>query len=120
MKFNYNHPTYRAARALAFARSNGLCQFCGLTQAEDSHHWARGAYKKPENTTADDLIALCRMCHKLVGVMRFQIRKNHLKKYGHDMGWARRIVLDAMVAAMKEIRDADAESAKSAKSEGTG
>lgn len=113
MKFDYNHPTYRAARALAFARSDGHCQFCGLVPAEDAHHWARGAYKKPQNTTAEDLTALCRMCHKLVGVMRFQIRKNHLKKYGSDMSWARQILVDAVVAAMKEIRDADAESAKS-------
>ena len=113
MKFDYNHPTYRAARALAFARSDGRCQFCGLALAEDAHHWAKGRYKLPQNTAADDLIALCRMCHKLAGVMRFQIRRNHLKKYGSDMSWARRILADAVVDAMKDIRDADAESAKS-------
>ena len=35
------HATHRAARELAFARSNGICQFCGQYKPEstDSYRW---------------------------------------------------------------------------------
>ena len=36
-------PGYRLARAAAFRRSGGtggICQLCGLSPAEEAHHWA--------------------------------------------------------------------------------
>ena len=39
MTFNYGDPGYRKARAEALERSGGLCQFCGVSKAEHTHHW---------------------------------------------------------------------------------
>ena len=73
MKFNYQHPVFRKARDDTFRRSEGWCQFCGLTRATQAHHWRGykgGDYKPEEETTADELIGLCDLCHKLVTTIR--------------------------------------------------
>ena len=68
----YHHPQYLRARADAFARSDGMCQFCGQRTARHAHHWAMN-YPAPEALTGDDLTALCRDCHLLATtVRRFQ------------------------------------------------
>jgi hypothetical protein len=55
---------YKVARAEALARSNGICQFCGLAKATQSHHWARD-YPAGSECQSKDLTALCEICHKL-------------------------------------------------------
>ena len=87
MIYDYNHPAYREARRLAMSRSDGWCQFCGLTKAEEAHHWRgykAGHYKTEAETTSDDLIALCRGCHKIATTIREgykRARTNKLIEY---------------------------------------
>ena len=63
--YNYKHPTYIAARAESFSRSGGICQSCGRRAATEAHHWAL-TYPPAEDTTANDLTALCKSCHWLI------------------------------------------------------
>ncbi len=60
------------ARRLAIARSNGKCQFCGMREAKDAHHWAfpKSNYPSGEKVQGHDLTALCKPCHELVGLIR--------------------------------------------------
>ncbi len=53
---------YRRARKEAFARSNKICQHCGLRPATQAHHWAL-RYPADHEITANDLTALCDRCH---------------------------------------------------------
>ena len=72
-KFDYENPVYLRARSLAFDRSSGWCQFCGIRKAEEAHHWRgyrSGRYKAEEATTADELIALCGFCHGIATAIR--------------------------------------------------
>lgn len=69
MKESTYGPNYEAARAEAFARSGGRCQFCGLRPAEEAHHWA-WRYPKPGELTANDLTALCGGCHVMATALR--------------------------------------------------
>ena len=69
MTFNYGDPGYRKARAEALERSGGLCQFCGVSKAEHTHHWKHEYDSAPE-TTPDHLTALCRECHQLAHWVR--------------------------------------------------
>lgn len=64
-----NGPGYWAARRIAFDRSDGICQFCGLYPAEEAHHWAF-RYPADSDITADDLTALCRSCHWIATLRR--------------------------------------------------
>ena len=63
--YNYKDPTYIAARAESFARSGVVCQSCGRRAAVEAHHWAL-TYPPAEDTTANDLTALCKPCHWLI------------------------------------------------------
>ena len=67
--FDYWHPVYRAARKGAIARSSGMCQLCGLSNATETHHWAV-RYPVEEDTTSDDLTALCDGCHDVATSIR--------------------------------------------------
>lgn len=61
---------YPEARKIALARSNGRCQFCGLQQAVETHHWAYYNYPSGNNVQGHDLTALCKPCHELATVVR--------------------------------------------------
>ena len=65
----HKHPAYRVARARALARSGNLCQLCGRRAATEAHHWAI-EYPREEDTTPDDLIALCSYCHEVATLLR--------------------------------------------------
>lgn len=67
--FDYFHPVFRLARAWAFARSRGRCQGCGYRPAEHAHHWSL-VYPPPWATTPDHLTALCRLCHRVMTLLR--------------------------------------------------
>ncbi|MYC36242.1 MAG: hypothetical protein F4X66_04940 [Chloroflexi bacterium] len=69
-KYDYFHTQHRAARAQAFARSDGVCQFCGMRDANEGHHWEFWSYKPEKDTTADDLTALCVVCHEIATNLR--------------------------------------------------
>ena len=56
-------PGYRRARKEAFARSRGICQYCGRRRATEAHHWSL-RYPTDDEITANDLTALCRRCHQ--------------------------------------------------------
>lgn len=79
MDFDYSHPVYLAARAEAFLRSGGVCQFCGQEPAAEAHHW-HIAYKKAADTTGGDLTALCVGCHDLVTMLRLYLVQRAGKK----------------------------------------
>ena len=51
-------------------RSGGVCQFCGMQPAAEGHHWEFWAYKPEAETTGDDLIALCDVCHEIATTIR--------------------------------------------------
>ena len=55
-------PGVSAGGAAAFKRSKGLCQHCGLRPAVEAHHYAL-KYPDDSTVTADDLTALCLLCH---------------------------------------------------------
>ena len=60
---------YRRARSGAFQRSNGRCQFCGRRPAVQGHHWAN-EYPADEIVGADDITALCNICHTIATRLR--------------------------------------------------
>lgn len=60
---------YRRARAGAFKRSGGRCQFCGHKDATDGHHWAEN-YPDGDEVTSFDITALCRTCHQFATEQR--------------------------------------------------
>jgi len=66
---------YPKAREIALARSNGRCQFCGLQQAVEAHHWAYYNYPSGNNVQGGDLTALCKPCHELATVIRDWVAK---------------------------------------------
>lgn len=66
-------PAFKVARMKAFARSGGRCQCCGVRDAIQAHHYAIGEYplgRAPRDgemgreVQADDLTALCEVCHR--------------------------------------------------------
>ena len=62
---------YPKAKRLAFARSSGKCQFCGLQKAREAHHWAQpNKYPSGEKVQGHDLTALCKSCHELASMVR--------------------------------------------------
>lgn len=63
---------YRSAREEAFARSEGVCQGCGLVDCDEAHHWAT-KYHPDCVTHPNDLTALCKDCHALVTQYRRQL-----------------------------------------------
>ena len=65
---------FKLARAQAFDRSGGTCQLCGTAQATDAHHWALDDYPSGEDVTADDLVALCTLCHEVATTLRRTLR----------------------------------------------
>ncbi len=60
---------YEIARIQAILRSHGRCQFCGSRMRDETHHWAR-EYPPEEDTTGNDLIALCKPCHDIATELR--------------------------------------------------
>ena len=89
--FDYNHPRYRDARIVAIKRSEGWCQFCGLRRASEAHHWRgylAGEYKPAEETTADELMALCSSCHDIATAIRKGYHTGYKEGYsvGHEEG----------------------------------
>ena len=89
--------SYLAARIEAFKRSrrgaSSICQACGWALAIEAHHWAgtpltEDRYPQRGETTGDDLIVVCDLCHTLLtcirrmrryGTSRFEI-KSELQK----------------------------------------
>ncbi|MDE0311913.1 MAG: hypothetical protein OXI52_06580 [Caldilineaceae bacterium] len=76
---------YPKARRLAFARSSGRCQFCGLREAEEGHHWAFHNYPSENDVQGHDLTALCKTCHELATTMR-----DWMARKGADIDFLRR------------------------------
>ena len=74
MAFDYQNPSYLSARSEAMGRSGGICQFCGTRPASETHHWRFGRYLAEEETTADELTALCRVCHQIATALRRHTR----------------------------------------------
>ena len=77
-------PGFIRSRAKALLRSGGICQFCGQRAATDAHHWAE-RYPEDSEITANDLTALCAVCHSIATSFRrftraggnvFQFRAN--------------------------------------------
>ena len=69
-QYNYKHPRHLKARADAFKRSDGQCQFCGKAAAVEGHHWAWPKYPMEDVITGDDMIALCNVCHEVATTLR--------------------------------------------------
>ncbi|MCY3994228.1 MAG: hypothetical protein OXF50_23590 [Caldilineaceae bacterium] len=76
---------YPKAKGLAFARSSGKCQFCGLREADEAHHWAYYNYPSGADVQGHDLTALCKTCHELATTMR-----NWMAQDGADIDFLRR------------------------------
>ena len=68
-------PGYRAARAKAFERAKGECQYCGDAKAVEAHHRGFHQYPSDDEVNANDLIALCNLCHGVATNMRRQLRR---------------------------------------------
>lgn len=61
---------FTKAKRFAIARSDGKCQFCGLREASDGHHWAWPDYPSGEEVQGHDITALCKTCHELATMLR--------------------------------------------------
>ena len=70
---------YWKARKLAIARSGRKCQFCGMREAKEGHHWAypKSNYPSGDKVQAHDLTALCKPCHDLATVIRDWVGKKN-------------------------------------------
>ena len=65
---NYT-PNFLKAKAKEFKRTGGICRFCGQRAAMEAHHWA-DKYPRINTETADDLSAMCRICHGMMTELR--------------------------------------------------
>ncbi|MDE2703437.1 MAG: hypothetical protein OXI35_00090 [Gemmatimonadota bacterium] len=78
MLYDYDHPQHKKAAKEARNRSEGWCQFCGMEEAEEAHHW-RGCsindYKPAEETTHEELTSLCRGCHQIATKIKQRYQK---------------------------------------------
>ena len=68
--FRYFHPVYQAAREKVLAQANGCCPFCFRKVPLEAHH-RTAPYPPAHETTADDLMAICRDCHDLAHLFSF-------------------------------------------------
>lgn len=89
MASDHQHPNYKKAKALAFERSKGVCQFCGLKKAEEAHHWhgyqdltgyKNICYKPVEKIKGEDLTALCKDCHRIASAIKARHKKIVIEK----------------------------------------
>ena len=60
--FDYEHPIYLAAREECLEQARGRCPTCLREVPLEVHHRAV-PYPPADETTAGDLLALCRVCH---------------------------------------------------------
>lgn len=73
--------TYKKVRAEVLSKFR-TCQFCGLDEATESHHWRYHVQEK--DTTADDLVAVCRFCHSIITeYKRFRISGGDRWQFKH-------------------------------------
>ena len=80
--FDYSDPVYQAAREKALDWANGRCPNCLREVPLEVHH-RTVPYPPADKTVADDLLALCRVCHDT----------------GHDVGF-----LDAAGVPLERYR----------------
>ena len=71
---------YPFARQEAINRSEGKCQFCGLANATQAHHWEFYHYPSGDEVTEDDLTALCWNCHSLATGLRGAIMRKGVSR----------------------------------------
>lgn len=69
-------PGFHKAKRLAIKRSGGQCQFCGLREAKEGHHWAWN-YPSDEEVQGHDITALCVTCHELATMLRDWVQRKH-------------------------------------------
>lgn len=69
-------PNFNKAKKLAIKRSSGKCQFCGLREAREGHHWAWD-YPSDEKVQGHDITALCTTCHELATMLRDWVQRKH-------------------------------------------
>ena len=67
------------ARQKAKDRSYGMCQFCGLAEAEEAHHWEYPKYTRESKVSADHFTALCKSCHQIATYVR------RMQTHGYDV-----------------------------------
>ena len=58
---------WKRCKAEAAARTDGLCQFCGLREGTEGHHLK---YVRPELQEARWVVWLCSDCHKTATALR--------------------------------------------------
>jgi len=54
---------WRQKRSQVIERSNGVCEICGIEEAEQVHHWT---YTRIGKENLEDLAGLCRRCHEYI------------------------------------------------------
>ena len=80
----------RRARQEALLRSGNRCQFCGLRDADEVHHWELH-YTPDDQLTASHLTALCAACHSVATAIR------RAEKAGVEM-WAWKSAFERSIA----------------------
>jgi len=73
---------YPSARGAAFARSDGVCQFCGSEDAREAHHWAL-EYPPGFMVEGKDLTALCIPCHNIATTIRRLVKQGVKREVLH-------------------------------------
>ena len=64
---DYRSVHWKRCKAEAAARTDGLCQFCGLREGTEGHHLK---YVRPELQEARWVVWLCSDCHKTATALR--------------------------------------------------
>src|SRR5687767_10783881 len=77
-------PAWQAKRKLVLARSGGRCERCGcVAKWLDVHHLS---YTHLGDEPLEDLMALCRPCHKIADQERWQAMRARQGRKGSDGG----------------------------------
>ncbi len=96
---DYRSMNWRSARALASARTAGLCQFCGLCPGTEGHHVR---YDHPDVIHSHDVTWLCSACHATATLIR-----RMAKEAGHVLAGqeaARKRWLEILPAIMRLLK----------------
>ena len=67
--YDYFHPNYRRIRAEVRTWARGICRGCGFGPAEQTHHFD-WRYPPAATITADRITAFCRICHRVMTLLR--------------------------------------------------
>lgn len=103
---------FERARSVALSR-NPTCQFCGLCESTQAHHWNQ-AYPPDDSVTSNNLTAVCVYCHEIATAMRKHYKKSHHRDKWFHMLQALKVALhEGSLLQLMDLTGAQADEAAS-------